>query len=72
MGVAHATKPLQRRIPVTFLPFDVLALEGDDLTKASYLERRAELAELDSVIQDVGGLPITVPPHWKIRAVRSC
>ena len=65
MGVAHATKPLQRRIPVTFLPFDVLALEGDDLTKASYLERRAELAELDSVIQDVGGLPITVPPHWE-------
>ena len=65
MGVAHATKPLQRRIPVTFLPFDVLALEGDDLTKSSYLERRAELAELDSVIQDVGGLPITVPPHWE-------
>ena len=27
MGVAHATKPLQRRIPVTFLPFDVLALD---------------------------------------------
>ncbi|MDH6291929.1 DNA ligase [Rhodococcus opacus] len=65
MGVAHATKPLQRRIPLTFLPFDVLALEGDDLTKASYLDRRAELAELDSVIQDVGGLPITIPPYWE-------
>jgi bifunctional non-homologous end joining protein LigD len=56
---------LQRRLPVTFLPFDVLALDGDDLTKASYLERRAELAELDSVIQDVGRLPITVPPFWE-------
>ncbi|MFV9456931.1 DNA ligase [Rhodococcus sp. NM-2] len=65
LGVTHATKPLQRRIPVTFLPFDVLALEGDDLTKASYLERRAELAELDAILQKVGGLPITVPPFWE-------
>ncbi|AHK27548.1 DNA ligase [Rhodococcus opacus PD630] len=55
---------------MTFLPFDVLALEGDDLTKASYLERRAELAELDSVIQDVGGLPITVPPHWENQSTK--
>ena len=65
MGVAHATKPLQRRIPVTFLPFDVLVLDDLDLMSASYLERRAGLAELDSVIQDVGGLPITVPPYWE-------
>ena len=64
MGVAHATKPLQRRIPVTFLPFDVLALDDLDLMSASYLDRRAELTELDSIIQDVGGLPLTVPPHW--------
>ena len=65
MGTARATKPLQKRIPVTFLPFDVLSLDGGDLTKASYLDRRAELAELDSIIQDVGGLPVTVPPFWE-------
>ena len=65
MVVARATKPLQKRIPVTFLPFDALALDGNDLTKAAYLDRRAELAELDTAIQDVGGLPITVPPFWE-------
>ncbi|MFD7008072.1 DNA ligase [Rhodococcus jostii] len=65
MGTARATKPLQKRIPVTFLPFDVLSLDGDDLTTASYLDRRAELAKLDSIIHDVGGLPITVPPFWE-------
>nr|EJI98181.1 ATP dependent DNA ligase domain protein [Rhodococcus sp. JVH1] len=72
MGIAHATKPLQRRIPVTFLPFDVLAFDDLDLMSAPHLDRRAELAELDSVIQDVGGLPITVPLHWEIRAVELC
>ncbi|MDI9940333.1 DNA ligase [Rhodococcus sp. IEGM 1351] len=65
MGVAHATKPLQRRIPVTFLPFDVLSLDNRDLMSASYLERRAELSELDAILQKVGGLPITAPPHWE-------
>ncbi|MDV7246225.1 ATP-dependent DNA ligase [Rhodococcus oxybenzonivorans] len=66
MGVAHAPlEPLQRRIPVTFLPFDVLVLDDLDLVSASYLDRRAELARLDSIIQDVCGLPITVPPHWE-------
>ena len=65
MGVVRATKPLQRRIPVTFLPFDVLVLDGQDVMGASYLDRRAELAELGSIIQDVGRLPITVPPHWE-------
>ncbi|MFC9839679.1 DNA ligase [Rhodococcus sp. NPDC127530] len=65
MGVARATKPLQRRIPVTFLPFDVLVRDGADLMRASYLDRRAVLAELDSIIRDVGGLPVTVPPFWE-------
>nr|EJI98188.1 ATP-dependent DNA ligase domain protein [Rhodococcus sp. JVH1] len=37
---------------------------------APHLDRRTELAELDSVIQDVGGLPITVPPHWESRSSR--
>ncbi|MGW4339708.1 ATP-dependent DNA ligase [Rhodococcus koreensis] len=65
LGVAHATKPLQKRIPVTFLPFDLLTLGGHDLTTAAYLDRRAELAGLDSIIQYVGGLPITVTPFWE-------
>lgn len=43
----------------------VLVLGDLDLMSASYLDRRAELAVLDSIIQDVGGLPITVPPHWE-------
>ncbi|WP_455769771.1 hypothetical protein [Rhodococcus opacus] len=50
-------------MPVTYLPFGVLVLDDLDFTSASYLDRRAALAELDSIIQDVGGLPITVPPH---------
>ncbi|WP_241032351.1 hypothetical protein [Rhodococcus pseudokoreensis] len=72
MGIAHATKPSQRRIPVTFSPFDVLAFDDLDLMSASHLDRRAELAELDSVIQNVGGLPITVSRIGKIRAAESC
>jgi bifunctional non-homologous end joining protein LigD len=64
LGVAHATKPLQRRIPVTYLPFDALARNGKELLQVPYLDRRAELAELGSVIEKIGGLPITVPPSW--------
>ncbi|MDI9947781.1 hypothetical protein [Rhodococcus sp. IEGM 1305] len=70
MGIAHATKPFQRRIPVTFLPFDVLAFDDLHIMSASYLDRRAELAELESIIQNVGGLPITVPPHWENQSSR--
>ena len=70
MGIAHATKPFQRRIPVTFSPFDVLAFDDLDIVSASYLDRRAELAELESIIQNVGGLPITVPPHWENQSSR--
>lgn len=65
MSVARATKPLQRRIPVTFLPFDVLVRNNKELIRLPYVDRRAELAELDSIIQDIGGLPITVPPSWE-------
>ncbi|WP_307720179.1 DNA ligase [Rhodococcus wratislaviensis] len=64
LGVAHATKPLQRRIPVTYLPFDALVRSGVELLQVPYLDRRAELAELGSVIEKIGGLPITVPPSW--------
>ncbi|WP_324199139.1 ATP-dependent DNA ligase [Nocardia amamiensis] len=65
MGVVHATKPLQRRIAVTYLPFDVPVLEDNDIMSAPYLDRRGESAELGSIAQDVGGLPITVLPHWE-------
>nr|WP_236581310.1 hypothetical protein [Rhodococcus sp. T7] len=68
--VAHATKPLQRRIPVTYLPFDALVRNGVELLRAPYLDRRAELAELGSIIGKIGGLPITVPPHWESQTGR--
>ena len=58
-------------MPVTYLPFGVLVLDDLDFTSASYLDRRAALAELDSIIQDVGGLPITVPPHWENQSSKS-
>ncbi|MDI9975637.1 hypothetical protein [Rhodococcus sp. IEGM 1307] len=57
---------------MTFSPFDVLAFDDLDIVSASYLDRRAELAELESIIQNVGGLPITVPRTGKIRAAESC
>ncbi|WP_237724038.1 MULTISPECIES: hypothetical protein [Rhodococcus] len=56
---------------MTFLPFGVLAFDDLDLMSAPHLDRRAELVELDSVIQDVGGLPITVVRTGKIRAAES-
>ncbi|RZL73407.1 MAG: DNA ligase [Rhodococcus sp. (in: high G+C Gram-positive bacteria)] len=65
LGVARATKPLQRRIPVRYLPFDALVRNGVELLRAPYLDRRAELVELGSVIENIGGLPITVPPSWE-------
>jgi hypothetical protein len=39
-------------VPVTYLPFGVLVLDDLDFMSASYLDRRAALAELDSIIQD--------------------
>jgi bifunctional non-homologous end joining protein LigD len=68
MTVARATRPLQRRIPITFLPFDVLVLGGKDITTAPYLDRRSELAALGEALGGVGGLPIQVPPHWQHRS----
>ena len=50
---------------MTFLPFDVLVRNGKELLQVPYLDRRAELAGLHSIIQDVGGLPITVTPFWE-------
>jgi Adenylate and Guanylate cyclase catalytic domain/ATP dependent DNA ligase domain len=40
---------LMRRpgIPITYMVFDLLSLDGDDLTRALYSERRSQLEELD-------------------------
>lgn len=62
----HTVRPgaaLRRQVPATFLPFDVLSLDGEDLTHAPYLDRRAALADLAHQLP-VAGLPIQVPPHW--------
>jgi bifunctional non-homologous end joining protein LigD len=37
----------QPRIAVTLMVFDLLRVDGEDLTRAPYAERRARLEELD-------------------------
>lgn len=58
------TTALRRQVPVIFLPFDVLRLDGDDLMGAPYLDRRAALTDLGHQLQGAG-LPIQIPPHWE-------
>lgn len=57
------TTALRRQVPVTYLPFDVLQLDGDDLMAAPYLDRRAALTGLGHELHGAG-LPIQIPPHW--------
>ncbi|MFC9841140.1 ATP-dependent DNA ligase [Rhodococcus sp. NPDC127530] len=57
------TTALQRQVPVTFLPFDVLTADGDDLMAAPYLERRAALNDLGHELHGAG-LPVQILPHW--------
>jgi len=57
------TTALQRQVPVTYLPFDVLAAGGADLKAAPYLERRAALTDLSHQLHGAG-LPIQILPHW--------
>jgi len=57
------TTALRRQVPVTYLPFDVLAADGGDLTAAPYLERRAALSDLGHELHGPG-LPIQILPHW--------
>nr|WP_271213592.1 DNA ligase [Rhodococcus wratislaviensis]GLK40770.1 hypothetical protein GCM10017611_76450 [Rhodococcus wratislaviensis] len=57
------TTALRRQVPVTYLPFDVLAADGDDLTAAPYLERRAALSDLGHELHGPG-LPVQFLPHW--------
>ena len=63
MSSVRPATTLRIRVPVTFLVFDVLFLDGEDLTRVPYLDRRAALADLAHELP-VAGLPIQVPPHW--------
>ncbi len=63
---ANALRPttaLRRQVPVTYLPFDVLAADGEDLMAAPYLERRAALSDLGHELHGAG-LPVQFLPHW--------
>ncbi|MFC9833703.1 ATP-dependent DNA ligase [Rhodococcus sp. NPDC127530] len=64
MNTLRPTTALRRQVPVTFLPFDVLRLDGEDLMGAPYLDRRAALTDLGHQLQGAG-LPIQIPPHWE-------
>ncbi|MGW4242622.1 non-homologous end-joining DNA ligase [Nocardia sp. NPDC004722] len=58
MHVARPAEPLIAEVPVRFFVFDLLTVDGVDLTRRPYLERRARLAELALPA------PLSVPPHW--------
>ena len=58
----HPTTALRRQVPVTYLPFDVLSADGDDLMAAPYLERRAALSDLGHEPHGAG-LPVQFLPH---------
>ncbi|MFF2113604.1 ATP-dependent DNA ligase [Rhodococcus koreensis] len=57
------TAALQRQVPVTYLPFDVLSADGEDLKAAPYLERRAALNDLGHELHGAG-VPVQILPHW--------
>nr|WP_213578605.1 RNA ligase family protein [Rhodococcus sp. USK13] len=59
MNVTRPTASLCRRFAVTFYAFDLLSADGVDLTRESYLDRRAALAALN-----LPGPRLQVPPHW--------
>ena len=58
MHVRHPTPELRQRIPVSFYAFDLLHLDGASLLASPYDERRALLAQLDSVPR------VLVPPSY--------
>ncbi|MCV7286062.1 DNA ligase [Mycolicibacterium wolinskyi] len=56
------TPELLRQVPVQLVAFDVLALDGDDVTAASYVERRAAL---DALAPTDNRRPVlAVPRAW--------
>jgi bifunctional non-homologous end joining protein LigD len=60
MHVQHPTRELLERVPVTYLVFDVLHLDGRSLLGATYDERRAALLDLD-----VSGDCVATPPAFE-------
>lgn len=60
---ARATAAHARRTPVTLLLFDVLRLDGDDLTGLPLAERRAVLEDLDLDWDD----PVTGEPAGRVQ-----
>ncbi|AHK35375.1 DNA polymerase LigD, ligase domain-containing protein [Rhodococcus opacus PD630] len=61
MNTLRPTTTLRRQVPVTYLPFDVLTADGEDLMAAPYVDRRAALTDLG---HDLRGA-IQVLPHWE-------
>ncbi|MFE3194813.1 non-homologous end-joining DNA ligase [Nocardia sp. NPDC059240] len=58
MHVARPGEQLIGDVPVRFFVFDLLTVDGVDIMRQPYLERRVRLAELDLPV------PLSVPPHW--------
>jgi bifunctional non-homologous end joining protein LigD len=63
MTTLRPSTAVRRQVPVTYLPFDVLRLDGGDLMAAPYLERRAALTDLGQQLHGAD-LPLQVLPHW--------
>lgn len=61
LHVARPSAALQTAVPVTLFVFDILHLDGADVTRLSYLERRALLEQLRL---DQAGPRIITPPVW--------
>lgn len=59
MRTTIPTADAVRATPVRFYLFDVLYLDGTDLTPLPYVERRDILQRLD-----VNGDPVDTPPYW--------
>lgn len=59
MRVRKPSPQLVRALPVRYYAFDLLHLDGTDLTPLSYVERRDALQRLD-----VNGESVDTPPHW--------
>jgi len=58
----HAQRPaaaLVREVPAALFVFDVLAVDGEDVTQLPYVERRAVLEEMA-----IAGPRVAVPPAW--------
>ncbi|MTE15645.1 non-homologous end-joining DNA ligase [Nocardia aurantiaca] len=58
MHVARPGERLVAEVPVRFFVFDVLRVDGLDVTRETYLQRRARLMKLEPPE------PLSVPPHW--------